>query len=153
MTLRFLPTPAPYWHILLALGFFGGAFLTFASAGPPLVEWVRKSVVRRSEERRLKEKFANEIEFLTPMERQIIGYLLEKRQKVFQTNLDGGKAATLLAQGYISVLNRGQLLDLESGVPMVVNEIAWEVWERNRGNFQYQPKTERGREVAPWLDD
>ena len=152
MRLGFLPTPAPYWPPLLALGFFGGIFLAFAPAGPPLVEWVRKSVVQRSEKRRLKEKFAKEIEFLTPMERQIIGYLLEKRQKVFQTDLNGGNAATLLGRGYIRVLaQRGQQIDLEGGrVPMVVDEIAWEVWDRNKDKFPYKPKFDQNQELVPW---
>ncbi len=65
--------------------------------------------------------------FMTPKEKEIIGYLLAKNLKTFTADSDGGYAATLLSRGIIIVLARlGQYLHLNK-VPMAVPDFLWDV--------------------------
>ena len=78
------------------------------------------------------------IPFMTPKEREIIGYLLAHKQKTFQCDSTGGYAATLIAQGIVErALRHGDLFE-HNAMPFVIPNHVWEVLERHKEEFLYE---------------
>jgi hypothetical protein len=89
------------------------------------------------------------IPYMTPEEKEIIGYLLAKNQKTFTAAADGGHGATLLSRGIIIVLaQHGQQLDSEN-IPMTIPDPLWDVFVKRKKEFPYSPPT-IGEESHPW---
>jgi hypothetical protein len=101
--------------------------------------------------RRAKRAVRDYIPHMTEKEREIIGYLLAKNQKMFGAASDGGYASTLLSRGIVRVAARqGQHIDMMD-VPMEIPDYVWEVLSAHRDQFPYTPRgTRNGVEPHPW---
>jgi len=148
---KVLPPFEPTWIIhVVVLGFLLSVALTLAAVlselTKPLGVWTRRHLAKRE----LVMSAENAVPFMTKEERAIIGYLLHHKRKVFEGDLDGGYAASLMGRGFVTILSRrGQMLDYEQ-VPMTIPEPVWEVWERHKDKFPYKPVMNDGHEVHPW---
>ncbi len=102
------------------------------------------------ETRALKNRVRTYIEHMTDKERQIIGYLLAKNQKIFTVDSDGGYAATLISAGIVvRALTPGQVFTL-SEMPVMVPDDAWQVLSENRDKFPYKAPKPGETETHPW---
>ncbi len=101
--------------------------------------------------RRAKRAVLDYIPHMTDKEREIIGYLLAKNQKMFGAEIDGGYASTLLARGIVRIAAKaGQHID-EMDVPMEIPDYVWEVLSAHRDKSPYTPQRMRdGVEPHPW---
>jgi hypothetical protein len=136
------------------LGLFACASLAIASIGQaavktvPVHTWVRQWHGKRQAQKAV----AAYIPFMSPKDRQIIGYLLQHRQKTFSCASDGGYAAALIARGIIRMAARpGQMVDLED-VPHLIPDYIWEVLEQHRDQFPHRPEMDGRVEVEPWRE-
>ena len=112
----------------------------------PLHNWLSSTLAVQ----RKKKKVEQHIPHLTPKEREIIGYLLAHNQKIFQCDSAGGYAATLIAQGIVQrALRHGDWFDLNAMTFKIPNYV-WEVLERHREEFPYEPSKNEGAEPLPW---
>jgi hypothetical protein len=140
------------WTIMLFSGALALAAIGTAShkgARASLVVWHRHRARQKAEQ-----AFRDYIPYLTEKERQILGYLREKKQKTFVADHDGGYAGTLLARGYVTYIGvRGQSFDIDK-TPMGVAEHVWKVMEERPADFPYQPEYSDGPgrrvETHPW---
>ena len=73
--------------------------------------------------------------YMSETEREIIGYLLAKNERVFTADSDAGHAATLLGKRYIRVAIKGRQEVFDHSVPMEVPEHLWKLLEANRSMF------------------
>jgi len=86
--------------------------------------------------------------YMSEKEREIIGYLLAKKQRVFTADADAGDAATLLGKRYIRIAVKGEQEVLHHSVPMEVPEHLWKVLEDRKAMF---PALDPGKyEAPPW---
>lgn len=93
------------------------------------------------------EKF---ILYMSQKDREIIGYLLHHKRRMFQTENDGGYAAPLIARGIIRVRGvHGQVMDL-TRVPFEIPEHIWSVLETHQEEFPYKAPRKGEVEVHPW---
>ena len=101
---------------------------------------------RRRLSRARRKAVENYIPHMSEQERQIIGYLLERNQKSFDCDVDGGNAAPLIARGIIvCALRRGQMFDMDR-MPMTVPDDVWDVLSKHRHVF---PERYEGS-IHPW---
>jgi hypothetical protein len=137
---------------LLLFGFLAlASFIDAAHKFFPLNKWAVHLVTLHREKVGLR-KF---IPYMTPKEREIIGYLLAKNQKTFLAAKDGGHAVTLLSRGIVIIVARdGQQLDPDD-VPMTIPDHLWDVLAENRDQFSYTVSEDDDdeTEVHPWRDD
>ena len=90
------------------------------------------------------------IPFMTTKEKEIIGYLLAKNQKIFAADDDGGYAAPLISRGIVRVAARpGQIFDLHR-VPMGIPDHIWKAFARRRDEFPYTPPQDGNTDKEPW---
>jgi hypothetical protein len=154
-----LPPLDPPWLTLVvyAVLFTSGA-LCAAAIGSAIQDGAKAIwgwVQRRRAKAKAKQAFVNDIPFLNEKERQILGYLREKRQKTFDVDQDGGYASTLLGKRYIYFIGQtGQTWDPRR-VPVAVAEHVWEVMQERPNDFPYRPEfSTEGRgpkvEMHPW---
>jgi len=144
----FSAIPTEPWMIILAvIGLLFFTALWSASVGKA----TQPLVLRRFAIRREKRKVADYIPYMTPKERQIIGYLLKRNQKSFDCALDFGHAASLRGRGIIAInAVRGQRLDADH-LPVMVPDHIWDVLETHCDQFPYKPELgDSGVEVYPW---
>jgi len=151
-----VPEPAdPLWIFLVWLAFLISAFLALAAIGDGLVKAIKPAqrLDRRRAIRHAQRKTRDFIPFMTPKDREIVGYLLHYRQKMFSTNIDGGYAAPLIAKGIITrAMSQPQFVDALR-MPFAIPDHIWAVLEENRDQFPYQPPSRGpGREAPPWAD-
>lgn len=90
---------------------------------------------------------------MTPKERQILAYLVEKKQKTFEADRDGGYAVTLISRGIVRLhLVHGQAI-VEGSVPFTVPDHLYAELERNREQLKYVPEFSDSYpdiEMEPW---
>jgi hypothetical protein len=118
-----IPTEAVPWIIpcawsgLLICGALGLASISQSAVRTfPVHLWMQRRMLLRKAQR----KVADYIPFMSDKERQIIGYLLHHRVKMFDCADSGCHAAPLIARGLVVVAAaRGQIFDMER-VPMAV---------------------------------
>lgn len=125
-------------------------FLTIFAVGPhitkvlnPVWSWcVRLWILRKA-----RHKVETELVYLTPREREIIGYLLANNQRMFDYTHDGGQASTLISKGFVvCALLPGQST-AAYGVPFRIPEHVWAVLVKHKGEF---PNTWKEGEPFPW---
>jgi hypothetical protein len=86
-------------------------------------------------------KRRNEVEeynpFMTPKEKEIIGYLLKHNLKTFTADSDGGYAVTLLSReiARVAVID-GQIID-QRDVPVIIPDHIWDVLAAYKDQFPY----------------
>jgi hypothetical protein len=148
-------TESPLWVAIPSIGALIFGSLSVASIGNALVKAVEPGLrikfwlLRRKQSKEV----SDFIPYMTPKDRQIIGYLLFHKQKTFQTESDGGYAAPLIAKGIIRVAcKQGQIID-QSWMPFEIPDYAWEILEKNKDSFPYTPpkgKTEKHPWAISW---
>ncbi|MFA6206715.1 MAG: hypothetical protein WC689_10935 [Methylocystis sp.] len=118
-----------------------GAFFDFFQPRVWIIHWVQ--------ERRERAHVRDYISHMTEKEREIIGYLLAKNQKVFTAAMDGGHAMPLLSQRIvIKALQPGQNFDSEN-TPMVIPDHIWGVLQAHKDFFPYKSPVDEV-ETHPW---
>ena len=151
--LNIIPTDALPWIIpvawagLIIFGALGLASIGQSAARTfPVHVWIKRRILLH----KAQTKVADYIPFMSDKERQIIGYLLKYRRKMFDCAHDGGYAAPLLARGIVIMAGvRGQVFDMEH-MPMAVPDHVWEVLERHADKFPHRPEINGKTEVQPW---
>jgi hypothetical protein len=126
-------------------------FLWIASVIAALLDFIppRKWILHWLSARHERARVKDYIPHMTEIERQIIGYLLSKNQKMFVATLDGGHAMSLISQQIIvRALGPNQVFDWHN-VPWVVPDNVWGVLVENKENFPYEPPY-YGDEIEPW---
>lgn len=125
--------------MLAALAFIGLWLSSIGQAASKGLSGTVATLRRKWALRAHARKFRDYIPFMTKSERAIIAQLLHENRKTFTNDIDGGKAATLIAQGYIAVgARRGQNVAFDD-VPFFVPEHIWEVAAARRADFPYCP--------------
>jgi hypothetical protein len=126
----------------LSLASFGSSIVT-ASSGP------RAKLARRWAIRKAQHQVAKDIPSMTAKEREIIGYLLDKNQKMFDYTADGGDANTLISKRIVvCALLPGQPYT-NFGVPFKVPEHVWDVLIKYKAEFPAPAKLEKPQPY-PW---
>jgi hypothetical protein len=93
------------------------------------------------------EKIEEYIPFMTPKDKQIIGYLLHHNQRMFECEPDGGHARLLLSRGIVRIAAQpGQECD-HFNVPFEVPSQIWQVLVKHKDKFPYRPERDGGH---PW---
>jgi hypothetical protein len=157
---KLFPTPLDSWVIQTAevsLIVFG--FLSLFSIGPHITKTVNiiaSMLAQRLVVRRAQRQVAKSIPSMTTKEREIIGYLLAKNQKMFDYTADGGGANTLISKRIVvcALLPGQSYTDL--GVTFKVPEHVWDVLAKHKAEFPYTPpkageKTEPYPWAIPWM--
>jgi hypothetical protein len=148
--LRWVPPFDPWMVQAAALGFLLCVCLAIGSAATVANEFFRprerlaRWLQRKSEQRAVREY----IPHMTEKEREIIAYLLAKNQKMFQTTIDGGYAATLLARGIVRTAGQ-QYVD-QRRVPFAIPDHLWDVLVEHQADFPYTPPAQGEAESHPW---
>ena len=147
-----VPTQSTLWITIPTLGALICGFLSLASISDGIVKAV-KPAARIDRWRRIHrdEKMVREyIPYMTDQDRSIIGYLLHHNQKMFQHEIDGGYAASLISKGIIRrALRAGQCFEI-NWVPFEIPDHVWDVLVANREVFPYKPPPGDNTEVHPW---
>lgn len=109
---------------------------------------VDKSISIWRKRRANKEAVRRYIPHMTSKEKEIIGYLLSRNQKVFVAATDGGYANTLIARGIVMIaLRPGQVFE-DDHIPMCIPDDVWEVLLELRDNFPMGDPNKN--EPHPW---
>lgn len=108
---------------------------------------VREAIVRGAFLRAEKIRIERELAFLTPDERHILAYLLAKKQKMFEVQPDGEKAAMLISKGFLVVAKGPPLIQRD--IIVKVPEHVWDVLVDHSDEFHYGATTD-GKEIKPW---
>lgn len=101
---------------------------------------------RRIEKRELK----NYIPHMTEKERHIIAYLLNKNQKMFTCDVDGGYATTLISRRIVVQYVQPNQAVHPNNVPMIIPEHIWAVLQTHRDHFPYTLSQHGETEAHPW---
>jgi hypothetical protein len=105
-------------------------------------------LARRGVIRRARGQVARDIRLMTPKEKEIIGYLLAKRQNTFTYTVDGGYASTLISKRIVvCALLPGQVVT-RFGMPFTVPDFVWDVLVKHKAEF---PNTWKTGEPPPWV--
>jgi hypothetical protein len=97
--------------------------------------------------RRAKEQVEKDIPQMTPKEREIIGCLLARNQRVFTNTIDGGYASTLISKRIVlPALLPGQAFTRYE-FPFEIPEHVWSVLIKHKAEFPFAPPD--SDEVAP----
>jgi hypothetical protein len=100
--------------------------------------------------RREKLRVKNAIPQMDSKEREIIGYLLAKNQRMFTNTPDGGYASTLVSKGIVvPALQPGQIFSYWE-MPYEVPEHIWNVLLKHKAEFPYSGPRHGEIERHPW---
>lgn len=145
--------PLPSWVVPLAtFGFLVCGFLALSALVAALNKSVgiQEWVLYRFEKKRAQNEIRDYIPHMTPKERQIVGYLLAKNQKVLEVDQDGGYANTLISRHVIIRYARPGRMARGTHVPMVVPDHIWQVLIRHKSEFPHQAAKPGQLEPEPW---
>jgi hypothetical protein len=146
-----LPVALDSWVIQAAeVSVLVFGFLTVFSVGPNVAKkWngLWGWLAQRWAIRRAKRQVERDIPSMTPKEREIIGYLLAKNEKIFTFTSDGGNANTLISKRIVvSALLPGQSVTAY-GWPFKVPDHVWDVLVEHKAEF---PNTWKTGEPHPY---
>jgi len=111
-------------------------FLVGIASSANLIFKPRIKLQRWMTRRREAKEAERYIPFMSEKEREIISYLLQRKEKMFTAASDGGYAATLISRRIIVLsINSGLHYSIED-VPMMIPDHIWDVLERNKTSFQ-----------------
>jgi len=150
-----LPPLDPWMIQLAAIASLICCFLALASIVSATLRFfpIQTRILHSINRYRAKRAVRDYIPHMTDREKQIIGYLLAKNQKMFSAESDGGYAVLLLSRGIIIVAARpGQHVSM-SDVPMAIPDHVWDVLVKHKDQFPYKAPTPRRRddvEPHPW---
>jgi len=131
--------------LLFAVLWIASALIALLNFVPPRA-WILHYVNVRKQRAFLRSYIPN----MTLKEREIIGYLLSRNQKLFIAAQDGGHAMPLISQRIaIMALQPGQAFDSEN-TPFVIPDHLWSVLQENRSQFPYEARDNDEAEPHPW---
>ena len=111
------------------------ALLTIMAMASAASRWIAALSERWLRRRAASKAVRDYIPHMSQREKEIIGWLLSKNEKMFTGAMDGGYAITLIAQKIVvPAVSRGQVVDMFA-VPYVVPDHAWKVLEAHRQEF------------------
>jgi hypothetical protein len=148
---RWLPIALDSWTTeAIEVGVVVNGFLAIFSIGPHLAKkcgglwnWFAHLLAVR----RAKLHVEQQIPFMSPREREIIGYLLAINQKTFDYTHDGGAANTLISKRIVAcALVPGQSATTY-GVPFKVPDLVWDVLVKHKVEF---PNTWKSGDPLPY---
>jgi len=155
---RLFPLSLEPWVVetLIVVG-VACACLTLASLGSATVKVYKpqSKLARLVAIRRAKHQVAKGIPHMTPKEREIVGYLLAKNQRMFTNTPDCGEANTLVSKGIVVCAVRPGQSCTYYEVPFEVPEHIWHVLVAHREDFPYneletdQPHPWRAHWMSP----
>lgn len=100
---------------------------------------------------RERKRITGELDYLTGKEREILSYLLEKKQKTFEVLPDGEEAKTLIAKGLV-VLTARRPPAIHRDITVEVPTHVWKLLLSRHEMFPYTPpKTEKVPWRTPWM--
>lgn len=146
------PPQQPIATALATLAFLVCAGLAIASIAHAAADLFqpRAHFVDWMNRRRQRQNVRNYIPHMTPREKQIIAYLLDKNQKIITADQDGGYASTLISRGILVLaLHRGQVFRA-SETPFTVPDHIWNEITKHKDQFPYTPVRRDGVEPHPW---
>ena len=150
---NWLPLNAPLepWVIEIAVvACFVFGFLAFASFCSAAWKASRGPITGFLALRRAKHQIRREIPYMNEKEREVIGDLIAKNQRMFTCTADGGYANTLISKKIVvCALLPGQACTGHE-VPFRVPGYAWDVLIRHRAEFPYKPPEPNMAETHPW---
>lgn len=147
-----VPEPDPLWVYLTALAFLICLFLALATIADGLAKAIQPGRriklwrTKRHEQHTVREF----IPYMTDKDKEIIGYLLHHKQKMFNAEDSGGYAAPLIAKRIIRIVGvHGQMMDTLR-VPFEIPDHIWTVLEEHADQFPYRPSQDGKTEPYPW---
>jgi Super-infection exclusion protein B len=147
-----LSVPLDSWKLQAAevsVVVFGS--LSLFSIGPHFVKVLKRLLSwfeHRWAIRQAKHQVEKEIASMSPKEREIIGYLLAKNEKMFTYTSEGGYANTLISKRIVvSALVPGQSVTANFGWPFKVPDHVWDVLAKRKAEF---PNTWKTGEPHPY---
>jgi hypothetical protein len=113
---------------------------------------IRSRFVAFWRERAERKDLIEYIPHMRPVERQILGYLLANNQQMFEGDIDGGHASTLISRGIIvRALQPGQAFR-QTKVPYVIQNHHWEILQRPVYKEQFTAKVDSDA-PHPWREN
>lgn len=123
--------------LLLALS----TFLTLASILKGILDRTRpfEALARNRQLKAERDRIIDELDHLDDLERDVIGYMLSKQQRMVTLDIDGGHLVTLISKGIFQrALRPGQHFDMLS-VPFAIPPHVWAVLKEESHRFPSQP--------------
>lgn len=114
-----------------------------------ITENQRKDLLRTLHLRRDQKRVEQEIDFLTPSEKNILAYLLIHNQKMIEVLPDGEEAATLISKGFLVPPVRHPPA-IHRDIQVAIPDHVWNVLTRYKEKFSYRPVRDQNVEVHPW---
>ncbi|MDO8273450.1 MAG: super-infection exclusion protein B [Gammaproteobacteria bacterium] len=150
-------TGSPLWIAVPAIGAIVFGSLSLAAIGSALVKFIQPGVhIKLWLKKGQKLKEVRElIPFMSDKDKEILGYLLYKNQRMFQSDQDGGYAAPLISKGIIkiSVSVEDEQFVHSSWVPFEIPDYIWRELVARKEMFPYSPPGRGKTEVYPWAID
>ncbi len=134
----------------IGLGFIfstAWVFVTIASAGYRITASRLSRFRYRREERR---QIVAAIPQLSDTEKEILGYLLARNQRVFTNTPDCGHAATLVSKGFVVIAAKPGQSVVMFEVPFEIPEHVWSVLLEHKNNFP-EPTSDRHPWRVHWM--
>jgi len=155
---QWIPSADPWELRAAALGFILFASLWLATVISSIFSifspryWIVHWIKNHNEKKWVRKY----IPYMTPKEREIIGYLLSKNQKMLLTSIDGGEANTLISRGIIvQAVRPGQAYN-QLNVPMAIPDHIWDVLVQHKDEFRYIAPRHKPDSLPwrrPWMAD
>lgn len=117
-----IPKLDPWMIILAWVVLLTSAALAAAALAGPIQRMVEANIAKQRRGKAMlaaEQKFRDYIPYMTAKERQILGYLLKRKQKTFTAAVDGGYAATLLSLQFVTPIAR-------PGQQFGIDDLPWE---------------------------
>jgi hypothetical protein len=147
--------PVPDWiQDVIVLVLLLTAFLTLTNMVGAMWNFFEPHVMfANAVNKHRRRKFVRErIDHMTPVERQIIGYLLAYNQRTFTAAQDGGHAVNLIANRIIEFSGvPGQVVAYDK-VPFAIDPLVWNELVKQRSKFPYTHADDGEPEQEPWRE-
>ncbi len=122
---------------------FAFAALWVATIGGTASKWFAEPIARLKRRRVIRyhaKQFREYLPYMTTEERAIFAQLIHENRKSFTGAVDGGRAATLIARGYIFQprARGGQVVSYED-VPFAIPDHIWNVAIEHKADFPFTP--------------
>lgn len=86
--------------------------------------------------RRSRKSILLHLETLAPHEREILAYLVTRKERSFTAHADGQRASTLVAKGLVAPAERDIFFQMDR--PFVVPDFVWRELMKRKDQFQYK---------------
>jgi hypothetical protein len=147
--------PVPDWsQSVIVLVLLLTSFLTLTNVIGAIWNFFEPHVIfAKAVNNHRRRQFVRErIDHMTPVERQIIGYLLAHNQRTLSAAQDGGHAVNLISNRIIEMSAvPGQVVTYDK-VPFAIDPLVWNELVKQRDKFPYAPPDDDEPEQEPWRE-